>query len=406
MSQLEASSKDPFPAAPRARVQRALAEVAAGRMVILVDDEDRENEGDLVMAADKVTPEAINFMAKYGRGLICMPMTADRIERLDLPMMVTRNGSPYGTAFTVSIEARTGVTTGISAADRARTIQVAVSGDVKAEDIVSPGHVFPLRARDGGVLVRAGQTEGSVDLARLSGCSPAGVICEIMNEDGTMSRLPQLIEFAREHDLAILTVADLIAYRMQEESQVECVAQGTLMTDAMGPVRAHVFRNGVNDMQYLALVKGTVDPEGVTLVRVTGSNLWTDALQAFRNDAGPMLRRSMAAIGREGAGIVLYILRPYDPASVLRQLGSVSTDVDTELPPKEVQADPYPTAFRDYGLGAQVLAALGARKVRILTNSDRKLVGVEGYGIDVVERVAVPSEPGESELTIIHGEVG
>jgi 3,4-dihydroxy 2-butanone 4-phosphate synthase/GTP cyclohydrolase II len=383
---------EPFPSDPRSRVQRSIEAVAAGRMVILVDDEDRENEGDLVMAADKVTPAAINFMATYGRGLICLPLTSERIEKLGLPMMVARNKSPYQTAFTVSIEAATGVSTGISAADRSRTIEVAAGPDASAGDLVSPGHIFPLRARDGGVLVRAGQTEGSVDLARLAGCSPAGIVCEIMNEDGTMSRLPQLIEFAREHELSILTVADLIGYRLQEEPQVTRVAQGVVDTDVLGTVTAHLFRNRVNDLQYLALVKGDISGDEPTLVRVHSSDAWTDALTVIRQDGGPQLQRSMRMIERTGTGVVLYILRPFDGESVLRRLQGHARDLDADVPPLATGGDPYPTGLRDYGLGAQVLRALGVRQIRLITNSDRRLVGVEGYGLTVIERVAVPAE--------------
>jgi 3,4-dihydroxy 2-butanone 4-phosphate synthase / GTP cyclohydrolase II len=384
---------EPFPSDPRSRVQRSIEAVAAGRMVILVDDEDRENEGDLVMAADKVTPAAINFMATYGRGLICLPLTSERIEKLGLPMMVTRNKSPYQTAFTVSIEAATGVSTGISAADRSRTIEVAAGPDASAGDLVSPGHIFPLRARDGGVLVRAGQTEGSVDLARLAGCAPAGIVCEIMNDDGTMSRLPQLIEFAREHELSILTVADLIGYRLQEEPQVTHVAQGVVDTDVLGTVTAHLFRNRVNDLQYLALVKGDISGDEPTLVRVHSSDAWTDALTVIRQDGGPQLQRSMRMIERTGTGVVLYILRPFDGESVLRRLQGHARDLDADVPPLATGGDPYPTGLRDYGLGAQVLRALGVRQIRLITNSDRRLVGVEGYGLTVIERVAVPAEP-------------
>jgi len=399
------STHDPFVSDPAERVTRALADIAAGRMVILVDDEDRENEGDLVMAAEKVTPEAINFMALHGRGLICLPMTGKLIERLDLPMMVRANASPYGTAFTVSIEARTGVSTGISAADRARTVQVAVDPESRAEDIVSPGHVFPLRARDGGVLVRAGQTEGSVDLARLAGCIPAGVICEIMNEDGSMSRLPQLLDFARTHELCVLTVADLIAYRLKLETLVERVASAKLSTDGMGDVVAHVYRNHLNDLQYLALVRGEIDSSAPTPVRVASSNVWSDALGAFRVDGGPVMTRSMRVLGAYETGVVLYIVRPFDPDNVIRQLRSVADSVEGTIPPERVQADPYPTALRDYGLGAQVLADLGVREIRLLTNSDRRLPGVEGYGIEVVERVPVPSSPTEplTELSVLRG---
>jgi len=396
-----------FPDDAGLRVERAIEAVRQGGIVVLVDDEDRENEGDLVLAAERVTPEAINFMAVHGRGLICMSMVPAQIDRLGLPMMVRDNTSPYGTAFTVSIEARTGVTTGISAADRARTIQVAVDPATTASDLVSPGHVFPLRARAGGVLERAGQTEGSVDLARLAGCEPAGVLCEIMNEDGTMARLPQLLDFADQHELVVLTVADLIAYRLKSETLVHRVASAKLELDAMGTVTAHFFRNGVNDLQYLALVKGDIDPDEPTLVRVTSSNLWSDVLQAFRQDGGPLLNRSMELISDRGAGVVLYVVRPFDADEVLRQLGSVAAEVDGELPREKTQADPYPSAFRDYGLGAQVLRELGIQQIRLLTNSGRRLVGVEGYGIEVVERVPVSTEPRTcGDLAVLPGGKG
>ncbi len=396
---------EPFPSDPQLRVDLALADIAEGRMVILVDDEGRENEGDLVMAADKVSAAAINFMATHARGLICLTMSPDRIEQLQLPMMVRKNDSPYGTAFTVSIEASTGVTTGISAADRARTIQVAVAPGAGPKDLVSPGHVFPLRARAGGVLVRAGQTEGSADLARLAGCSSAGVICEIMNDDGTMARLPQLEEFGRTHSLHILTVADLIAWRLRTESQVEEVAKTIITTDAMGEVKAHVFRNRVNDLQYLALVKGTIDPQKPTLVRVHSSDVWADALQAHRSDGGPLLHRSMKIIDQAGVGVVLYILRPFDAASVLRGLTAHAEpeDIDGTIPPPPRQADPYPTGFRDYGLGAQVLRGLGVGRIRLLTNGATRLIGSLGYGLEVVERVPVPNTEVGAELALLTG---
>ena len=395
---------EPFPKDPCERVRRALKAVADGEIVILVDDEDRENEGDLVMAADKVTPEAINFMAVNARGLICMPMAPPLVDRLKLPMMVRDNASAYGTAFTVSIEARTGVSTGISAADRAHTIAVAVAQDSKAEDIVSPGHVFPLRARAGGVLVRAGQTEGSVDLARLSGCAPAGVICEIMNEDGSMARMPELCEFARTHELRMLTVADLIAWRLKEESLVTEVASARLDTLGMGQVVARVFRNQANDCLYLALIKGELPEDGAVPVRVTSSNAWADALGALRQDGGPVTWRAMEVLGGFDFGVLLYILRPHEPDSILRQLRRVSDSIEGTIPPRSKQADPYPTANRDYGLGAQVLRKLGLRRLRLLTNSDRRLPGVEGYGIEVVERIRVPVEAGDrSGPTVAEG---
>lgn len=399
----EMAAFEPFPSDAQQRVSAAVADIAAGKMVILIDDESRENEGDLVMAADKASPEAINFMATHGRGLICLTLTPDRIEHLDLPMMVRKNDSPYGTAFTVSIEAAVGVSTGISAADRARTIKVAVDPNAKAADLVSPGHVFPLRAREGGVLVRAGQTEGSVDLARLSGCAPSGVICEIMNPDGTMARLPQLEAFAKAHELRILTVADLIAWRLRTESQVECVASTTLVTDAMGEVMARVYRNRVNDLQYLALVKGDVDEDTPTLVRVHSSDIWGDALQAFRRDDGPLLHRSMRMIGAAHSGVLLYILRPFDAGAILRGLTAHAEHVEGDIPPAPRQADPYPTGLRDYGLGAQVLRSVGVKRIRLLTNSARRLVGVEGYGLEVVERVPVPADEVTADLALLPG---
>jgi len=399
------TSSNPFDSDTTTRVQAAIDAVARGEVVILVDDEDRENEGDLVMAADKVTAASINFMARHGRGLICLPMATEMIDKLDLPMMVRDNASPYGTAFTVSIEARTGVSTGISAADRARTIEAAVHPDACAADLISPGHIFPLRARSGGVLVRAGQTEGSVDLARLAGCAPAGVICEIMNEDGTMSRLPELIEFAERHSLCVLSVADLISWRMQRETLVNCVASALLQTEGMGEVTAKLFRNQANDLQYLALVKGEPSSDEPTLVRVTSSNVWSDALQAFRSDGGPLLNRALRTLGGGDTAVLLYILRPFDGDAVLRSLEAVSKDVVGDIPAEKVAADPYPTAVRDYGLGAQVLRELGVGKIRLITNSDRRLPGVEGYGIEVVERVPVTGggESSTTDLAVLPG---
>ncbi len=393
----------PFPSDQQERVERALADIAAGKIVILVDDEDRENEGDLVMAADKVSPEAINFMAVHGRGLVCVSLTPDRVEELGLHMMVRDNASPYGTAFTVSIEARAGVSTGISAADRAHTIKIAADSACGAQHIVSPGHVFPLRARPGGVLVRAGQTEGSVDIARLAGCEPAGVLCEIMNEDGTMARLPELLEFANTHEMSILTVADLIAYRMVRETLVNRVADGVIESKSMGEVRASLYRNPINDLQYLALVKGEVTPDTPTLVRVTSSNVWTDTLQGLRLDGSPQLTRCMELISREGSGVILYVLRSFDGDEIFRQFASVCGEIDGTVPDEESVSDPYPTAFRDYGLGAQVLRDLGVQKVRLITSGSRRLVGVEGYGLDVVERVILTDDSGVSELAVLPG---
>jgi 3,4-dihydroxy 2-butanone 4-phosphate synthase/GTP cyclohydrolase II len=395
---------EPFPADQQQRVERSLADIAAGKIVILVDDEDRENEGDLVMAADKVTSEAINFMAVHGRGLVCVSLTPERVEELGLPMMVRDNASPYGTAFTVSIEARSGVSTGISAADRAHTIRTAADPTCGAHDIVSPGHVFPLRARPGGVLVRAGQTEGSVDIARLAGCQAAGVLCEIMNPDGTMARLPELLEFASTHEMSVLTVADLIAYRLRRETLVSKIAEGTIETRLLGEVHAALYRNPINSLQYLALIKGEVGPDRPTLVRVTSSNVWADSLQGLRLDGSPALTRCMELISREGSGVVLYVLRPFDADQVFRQFASVCDDIEGTLPDEETLPDPYPTAFRDYGLGAQVLRDLGVTRVRLITSGRRRLVGVEGYGLEVIERVGLSDEEGQGgELTVLPG---
>ncbi|MBK9265933.1 MAG: 3,4-dihydroxy-2-butanone-4-phosphate synthase [Polyangiaceae bacterium] len=373
-----------------ARVNRALDAIRQGRMVILVDDEDRENEGDLCMAAERVTPEAINFMAKHGRGLICLALDEEQVERLHLPMMSApgRGGPPLGTAFTVSIEARTGVTTGISAADRARTIQVATAPDAKPSDLVTPGHVFPLKARRGGVLVRTGQTEGSVDLARLAGLRPSGVICEIMNDDGTMARMPDLEKFAQEHDLVILSVADLIQYRMQTERLVRRVAERQMRLDQTGTVwNAAVYEIVGESRQYLALVKGAIDPTKPVLCRVHSGSLLADLFSSTLFDGGSNLREAIATIESAGAGVVLYI--------------SPNVDIGRELGVKVVGAsgEPVvsrPATLREFGLGAQVLLDLGCHKLRLLTNSQTKIAGLNGFGLEVVERVPLVSMQGEA----------
>jgi 3,4-dihydroxy 2-butanone 4-phosphate synthase/GTP cyclohydrolase II len=374
-----------------ARVNRALDAIRAGRMVILVDDEDRENEGDLVVAAELVTPEAINFMAKYGRGLICLALDEEQVERLHLPMMSApgRGGPPLGTAFTVSIEARTGVTTGISAADRARTIQVATALDAKPSDLVTPGHVFPLKARRGGVLVRTGQTEGSVDLARLAGLRPSGVICEIMNDDGTMARMPDLERFAQEHKLELLSVADLIQYRMQTERLVRRVAERQLRLDQTGTMwNAAVYEIVGESRQYLALVKGVIDPGKPVLCRVHSGSLLADLFSSTLFEGGSNLREAIAMIETSGTGVVLYI--------------SPNTDIGRELGAKvaggggEEPVVSRPATLREFGLGAQVLSELGCHKLRLLTNSQRKIAGLDGFGLEVVERVPLVSMQGEA----------
>ncbi len=358
-------------------VEAALAEIRAGRMVILVDDEDRENEGDLCMAAELVTPAAINFMAVHGRGLICLPMTEERIRQIDLPMMVQENQARMGTAFTVSIEARSGVTTGISAADRARTIRVAVAPGAKPDDLVRPGHVFPLRARSGGVLQRAGQTEGSVDLARLAGLVPAGVICEIMNEDGSMARMPDLEHCAERHGLRIVTIADLIEYRMQKERLVRRVAEADLHLEGLsGTFRAHAYEAS-STARYLAVVRGNVLGGEPVLCRVHTGCMTGDVFGSTSCDCGVQLRTALRRIDSEGRGVVLYL--PPNP--------DIGREIERHaLHRRASSADPGPE-LREFGLGAQVLRDLGLGRIRLLTNNPRKIVGLEGFGLEVVERV-------------------
>ena len=376
------------------RVNRALDEIRAGKMVILVDDEDRENEGDLTMAAECVTGDAVNFMAMYGRGLICLTMEEEQVARLDLPMMTApgRGGPPLGTAFTVSIEARTGVTTGISAADRARTIHVAIAPDAKPTDIVSPGHVFPLKARRGGVLVRTGQTEGSVDLARLAGLRPSGVICEIMNEDGTMARMPDLERFAQKHGLMVVTVADLIQYRLQTERLVRKVVERPMRLDATATEwTGAVYEIIGESRQFFALVRGDVATGSPVLCRVHSGSLVADLFCSTPFDGGSNLREAIAAIEKAGAGVVLYIPPKGDLARELATLQPELTGVEAGT-----DAAQQPWTLREFGLGAQVLADLGVQQIRLLTNSQPKIAGLTGFGLKVVERVPLVSMKGEA----------
>ena len=373
-------------------IKGALEDLRQGKMIILVDDEDRENEGDLTMAAEKVTPEAINFMSKYGRGLICLSLHPDIVERLKLPLMVQDNQSRFQTAFTVSIEAKNGVTTGISAADRAHTILTAVADDAQPDDLVQPGHIFPLRSRRGGVLFRTGQTEGSVDLARLAGLKPAGVICEIMNEDGTMSRRPDLDQFAKKHGLRIVTVADIIAYRMRNESFVHKEAETVLPTPS-GEFKAIAFINELDNSEHLALVKGEIEPEKDILVRVHSECLTGDVFGSYRCDCGDQLQKSLKMIEQEGLGVVVYLRqegRGIGFANKLKAYALQEKGFDTVEANEELGFKPD---LRDYGVGAQILVELGVRRMRIMTNNPKKMVGLEGYGLTVTARVPIEIPP-------------
>jgi 3,4-dihydroxy 2-butanone 4-phosphate synthase / GTP cyclohydrolase II len=372
------------------RMQRALTDIRAGKPVILVDDEDRENEGDLVFAAEHATPEAINFMAKYGRGLICLALTGEQIRRLDLAMM-PQGGAPLGTAFTLSIEARHGVTTGISAADRSRTIQVAINPDAQPEDVVTPGHIFPLKARAGGVLVRTGQTEGSVDLAVLAGLIPAGVICEIMNDDGTMARLPDLQRFAEEHKLQILSVADLIRYRLETEKLVQRRTDFPMRLDATGTEwRAVVYETSVGSGPFLALVKGDPSRETSTPCRMHSGALLADVFGSDTLEGRHNLRHALEHIERAGHGVVVYLPPKLDMKEELAGLGHRHGSVRSGVAPAldEPRAPPGPP-LREFGLGAQILRDLGLRQIRLLTNHPRKIAGIDAYGLEVVECVAL-----------------
>jgi 3,4-dihydroxy 2-butanone 4-phosphate synthase / GTP cyclohydrolase II len=387
------------------RIEAALEDMRQGRMVILVDDEDRENEGDLTMAAEKVTPEAINFMAKYGRGLICLSLTDGRLNEIRLPMMVSENTSRFQTAFTVSIDARKGVSTGISAADRATTILAAVNEGTQPEDLVSPGHVFPLRARAGGVLVRTGQTEGSVDLARLAGLKPAGVICEIMKDDGTMARMPDLQAFAEEYGLKIVTIADLIKYRLNKESLVRRIVTATLPTKYGGVFTAIAYENDVDPYHHIALVKGEIEPEDTVLVRVHSQCLTGDVFGSRRCDCEEQLHKAMAMVEKEGKGVIVYMRQEGRGIGLVNKLRAYCLQDTGKDTVEANEALGFKADMRDYGIGAQILADLGLHKIRLMTNNPRKIIGLEGYGIKVVERVPIETKPLQENIEYLKAKV-
>jgi 3,4-dihydroxy 2-butanone 4-phosphate synthase/GTP cyclohydrolase II len=375
-----------------ATIPEAIEDIKAGKFVIVVDDEDRENEGDLVMAAEKVTAESINFMAVHGRGLICMPIIGERLDELQIPMMTNHNTSNFGTAFTVSVEAKHGTSTGISASDRATTVQAIIDPETKTQDLVMPGHMFPLRARDGGVLVRAGQTEATVDLARLAGFYPAGVCCEIMNEDGTMARLPQLEVIAEKLGLKIVSVADLIAYRYRHERLIQRVAEANLPTP-YGEFKVIAFKSRTDPDEHLALVMGDVATDEPILVRVHSQCLTGDVFGSLRCDCGEQINMAMQKIAKEGRGVVLYMrqegrgigIHNKIKAYALQDKGMDTVEANVELG--------FAPDLRDYGIGAQILADLGVRNMRVMTNNPKKISGLESYGLKVAETVPITTEP-------------
>jgi 3,4-dihydroxy 2-butanone 4-phosphate synthase/GTP cyclohydrolase II len=383
------------------KIEDVLRDIRKGKMVIIVDDEDRENEGDVMIAAEKVTPEAITFMARYACGLICLSLTEERVKELDLPLMVDKNTSPYNTAFTVSIEAKQGVTTGISAHDRAKTIQVAIDDTSTTDDIARPGHIFPLMARNGGVLVRVGHTEASVDMARLAGLKPAGVICEIMNEDGTMARLPDLEIFAERHGLKIVSIADLIKYKMKNEKLVRRVTETRIPTRYGGEFKLIGYENDIDKETHLALVKGDIMPDDVVLVRVHSECFTGDVLGSMRCDCGEQLHAALKMIEKEKKGIFLYMRQEGRGIGLLNKLKAYNLQDHGHDTVEANIALGFSPDLRDYGIGAQILNDLGVRKMRLLTNNPKKIKGLEGYGLQILERTSLEMEPTKDNIAYL-----
>jgi 3,4-dihydroxy 2-butanone 4-phosphate synthase/GTP cyclohydrolase II len=381
--------------------EQAIKAVKEGRLIIIIDDEDRENEGDLMVAAEKITPDIINFMAKYGRGLICLPLTKKKLTELDLPLMVANNTASFKTAFTVSIDAKKGVTTGISAHDRSHTVRVAIDPETKPSDLARPGHIFPLEAKDGGVLERAGQTEASVDIARLAGLRPSAVICEIMNEDGTMARMPQLEKYSQTYDIPILTIADLIKYRMKTECLVQKIEE-VLLPTKYGEFRLIIFEDTIHRENHIALVKGEIEGDDPTPVRVHSQCLTGDIFGSSRCDCGDQLHQAMEMVEKAGKGVILYIInqegRGIGLANKIKAYAMQDRGFDTVEANQKLGFKPDQ---RDYGIGAQILVSLGVNKLRLITNNPRKFIGLAGYGLEIVERIPIEIPPSKCNINYL-----